>query len=74
MTPPATLARHPLLPAIPPCPNSTLSTAPPALWTQLDTTQQRQIAALIAELIRRMSTALLPCEEMSYEEMNNDYC
>lgn len=67
MTPQTILDRHLLLPAVPPCPNSILPTAPPALWVQLDTTQQRQIAALIAELIRRMSTPLLPCEEMSHD-------
>jgi hypothetical protein len=65
MTQHATLARHPPLPAVPPRPHSSMLTAPPALWAQLDPAQQRQIAALIAELIRRMSTPLLPREEVS---------
>jgi hypothetical protein len=69
MTYPATLTGHPPRPAVAPRPCSNTPVAPPLLWAHLNTRQQHQIAALIAELIRRRTTPLL-----LHEERTDDHC
>jgi hypothetical protein len=65
MTHPAIPTRQRPRSAILARPRRSAPAAPPALWAQLDTIQQQHIAALLAELIRRLATPPQPHEGRS---------